>query len=151
MADQTDIERTLLIIKPDAVRRLLVGEIIARFEQKGLNIAAMKMIQIDHPLAERHYAVHKGKPFYELLLDFITSGPVAVMVLEGHKAIGAVRALMGSTNPLEAAPGTIRGDFATEITYNLVHGSDGPETAAYEIDLFFAPQEFVSHPCSTDC
>jgi nucleoside-diphosphate kinase len=106
----------------------------------------MKLIQIDRPLAERHYAVHKGKAFYEALLAFITSSPVVVVVLEGPQAIRALRGLMGATNPLDATPGTIRGDFATEITFNLVHGSDAPETAQHEISLFFAPEEFVSYP-----
>jgi nucleoside-diphosphate kinase len=146
MAAATDTERTLAIIKPDAVQRRLIGDIIARFEQKGLRIVAMKLIQIDRPLAERHYAVHKGKPFYEDLLAFITSSPVVVVVLEGTQAIRALRGLMGATNPLDATPGTIRGDFATEITFNLVHGSDAPETAQHEISLFFAPEEFVSYP-----
>ena len=146
MAALNDTERTLAIIKPDAVQRRLIGDIIARFEQKGLRIVAMKMIHIDRPLAERHYAVHKGKPFYEDLLAFITSGPVVVVVLEGTQAIRALRGLMGATNPLDATPGTIRGDFATEITFNLVHGSDAPETAQHEIDLFFVPEEFVSYP-----
>jgi nucleoside-diphosphate kinase len=146
MAAPNDTERTLAIIKPDAVQRRLIGDIIARFEQKGLRIVAMKMIQIDRSLAERHYAVHKGKPFYEDLLAFITSSPVVVVVLEGSQAIRALRGLMGATNPLDATPGTIRGDFATEITFNLVHGSDAPETAQHEISLFFAREEFVSYP-----
>jgi len=146
MAATNDTERTLAIIKPDAVQRRLIGDIIARFERKGLRIVAMKLIQIDRSLAERHYAVHKGKPFYEELLAFITSSPVVVVVLEGFQAIRALRGLMGATNPLDATPGTIRGDFATEITFNLVHGSDAPETAQHEIDLFFAPEEFVSYP-----
>lgn len=139
-------ERTLAIIKPDAVRRCLIGEIIGRLEQKGLRIAALKMIQIDRALAERHYAVHRGKPFYEPLLEFITSGPAVVLVVEGHRAIQALRNLMGATNPLDAAPGSIRGDYATEITFNLIHGSDAPETAQHEISLFFAPEELVSQP-----
>lgn len=146
MVAPNDTERTLAIIKPDAVQRRLIGDIIARFEQKGLRIVAMKMIQIDRSLAERHYAVHKGKPFYEDLLAFITSSPVVVVVLEGSQAIRALRGLMGATNPLDATPGTIRGDFATEITFNLVHGSDAPETAQHEISLFFAREEFVSYP-----
>jgi nucleoside-diphosphate kinase len=140
------IERTLVIIKPDAVQRRLIGPIIARFEQRGLRIIAMKMIQIDRPLAERHYAVHKGKPFYDSLLEFITCAPVVVVILEGHEAISVVRRMMGATNPTQAEPGTIRADYALQTTYNLVHGSDSPETAAYEMDLFFTPQETVSHP-----
>ena len=146
MAAPDNTERTLAIIKPDAVQRRLIGDIIARFERKDLRIVAMKLIQIDRPLAERHYAVHKDKPFYEDLLAFITSSPVVVAVLEGHQAIRALRGLMGATNPLDATPGTIRGDFATEITFNLVHGSDAPETAQHEIGLFFTPEEFVSYP-----
>jgi nucleoside-diphosphate kinase len=145
MPDQPNIERTLVIIKPDAVQRRLIGEIISRFEHKGLQLIAMKMMQIDRDLASRHYAVHKGKPFYEDLLKFITSAPVVVMIVEGHNAIEMVRRMMGATKPLEAAPGTIRADLAMETQYNLVHGSDGADTAAYEIDLFFEPRELVSH------
>lgn len=146
MAEQARAERTLVILKPDAVQRRLVGPIITRFEQKGLRITALKMMQIDRSLAERHYAVHKGKAFYASLLDFITCAPVVVMVLEGDGAISIVRRLMGATNPAQAEPGTIRADFALQTTYNLVHGSDSPDTAAAEIDLFFSPQEIVSHP-----
>ena len=146
MAAPDNTERTLAIIKPDAVQRRLIGNIVNRFEHKGLRIVAMKLFQIDRPLAERHYAMHKGKPFYEDLLAFITASPVVVLVLEGHQAIRALRTLMGATNPLDATPGTIRGDFATEITFNLVHGSDAPETAQHEISLFFTPEEFVSYP-----
>jgi nucleoside-diphosphate kinase len=145
MADSTQTERTLAIIKPDAVQRRLIGEIVGRFERKGLRILGLKMIQIDRPLAERHYAVHKGKPFYDSLLEFITSGPAVVLALEGPQAIQALRTMMGATNPLEAAPGSIRGDYATEITFNLVHGSDSPETARHELDLFFVPEELVSY------
>lgn len=144
MSIPADIERTLAILKPDAVQRGLAGEIISRFERKGLRIVALKMIQIDRALAERHYGEHKGKPFYESLLSFITSGPVVVLALEGYQAIRALRTLMGATNPLDAAPGSIRGDFASETTFNLVHGSDGPETAVKEIALFFAPEELAS-------
>jgi nucleoside-diphosphate kinase len=145
MAVSADIQHTLAILKPDAVRRGLVGEIFARIERKGLKIVAMKLVQIDRALAERHYAEHKGKSFYESLLAFITSGPAVVLTLEGHQAIQAWRTIMGATNPLDASPGSIRGDFATETTYNLVHGSDAPETAAKEIALFFAPEERVSY------
>jgi nucleoside-diphosphate kinase len=145
MAVAADIQHTLAILKPDAVRRGLVGEILARIERKGLKIAAMKLIQIDRALAERHYAEHKGKPFYEPLLAFITSGPAVVLILEGYEAIRAWRATMGATNPLDASPGSIRGDYATEVTYNLVHGSDAPSTAAKEIALFFAPEERVTY------
>jgi nucleoside-diphosphate kinase len=146
MADETHMQRTLVIIKPDAVQRRLIGEIIYRFERRGLHIIAMKLLHIDRPLAEKHYAVHKGKPFYEPLLAFITSAPAVVMILEGHEAIGVVRRMLGATNPAEAEPGTIRADFAMQTTYNLVHGSDSPETASYEMNLFFSPHEIVSLP-----
>lgn len=145
MPDSANIERTLAIIKPDAVQRRLIGEIVGRFERKGLRIVALKMIQIDRPLAERHYAVHKGKSFYEALLEFITSSPVVVLALEGPQAIKALRNMMGATNPLDATPGSIRGDYATEITFNLVHGSDSLENAQHELGLFFAPEEFVAY------
>ncbi|HEY68918.1 MAG: nucleoside-diphosphate kinase [Chloroflexi bacterium] len=144
------MERTLVIIKPDAVQRGLIGEIIARFERRGLRIAALKLMQIDEPLARRHYAVHEGKPFYEPLIRYITSSPVVVMVLEGNDAIEIVRRTMGATNPAEAAPGTIRADFGLEIGRNLVHGSDGPETAAFEVPLFFTEDEILSYERDTD-
>lgn len=131
------MEKTLVIIKPDAVQRGLIGEIIARFERRGLKIVGMKLIQIDDELANRHYGVHKGKPFFDGLIAYITSAPVVVMVLEGTDAIQIVRNTMGATKPAEAIPGTIRADFGMEIGRNLVHGSDGPETAAHEIELFF--------------
>jgi nucleoside-diphosphate kinase len=150
MAEQDNLERTLVIIKPDAIQRRLVGEIMTRFERRGLRIIAMKMIKIDRPLAERHYAEHKGKAFYEALLEFITAAPAVVMVLEGYRAIGAVRRMMGSTNPAEAEPGTIRADYAMQTRYNLVHGSDSPETAKRETDLFFEPSEIVSQARPTD-
>jgi len=143
------LERTLVIIKPDAVQRGLIGEIIARFERRGLRIAALKLIQIDRPLAERHYAIHEGKPFYEPLIRYITSSPVVAMVLEGNKSIEIVRRTMGATNPVEAAPGTIRADFGLEIGRNLVHGSDGPETAAFEVPLFFAEDEILTYERDT--
>jgi nucleoside-diphosphate kinase len=139
------LERTLVIIKPDAVQRGLIGEIITRFERRGLRIAALKLIHIDKPLARRHYAIHEGKPFYEPLIHYITSSPVAVMVLEGNDAIEIVRRTMGATNPAEAAPGTIRADLGLEIGRNLVHGSDGPETAAFEVGLFFTEEEILSY------
>jgi nucleoside-diphosphate kinase len=146
MSERDQMERTLVIIKPDAVQRRLAGEIIHRFERRGLRIIATKMIQIDVPLAERHYAEHKGKPFYEPLIQYITAAPSVVMVLEGHKAISVVRRMLGATNPAEAEPGTIRADYAMQTRYNLVHGSDGPETADREIRLFFAPNELISYP-----
>jgi nucleoside-diphosphate kinase len=144
------LERTLVIIKPDAVQRGLIGEIITRFERRGLRLAGMKLIHIDESLAQRHYAIHKGKPFYEPLIRYITSSPVVVMVLEGNDAITIVRRTMGATKPAEAAPGTIRADFSLEIGRNLVHGSDGPETAAFEVPLFFTEDELLSYERDTD-
>jgi nucleoside-diphosphate kinase len=144
------LERTLVIIKPDAVQRGLIGEIINRFERRGLRIAGMKLMQIDESLAQRHYAIHKGKPFYEPLIRYITSSPVVVMVLEANDAINIVRRTMGATNPAEAAPGTIRADFGLEIGRNLVHGSDGPDTAAFEVPLFFGKDELLAYGRDTD-
>lgn len=138
------MERTLIIIKPDAVQRGLVGQIIHRFERRGLRIAALKFMQITPDLARLHYAVHEGRPFYEPLVDYITSGPVAVMLLEGKDAIQVARRTMGATNPAQADPGTIRADFGLEVGRNLVHGSDSPQTAAFEIPLFFREGEIVS-------
>lgn len=145
-----DNQRTLIIIKPDAVQRALIGSIVSRFEQKGLRIAALKFMRIDRSLAERHYAVHQGKPFYEGLVDFITSGPVVVGVLEGSDAIEATRNMMGATNPVSAAPGSIRGTHALTIGQNLIHGSDSPDTAQYEIGLFFQPDEILSYERAVD-
>ena len=144
------MERTLVIIKPDAVQRGLVGQIITRFERRGLRLAALKLIHIDESLAERHYAIHKGKPFYEPLIQYITSSPVVVLVLEGNDAIEIARRTMGATNPAEATPGTIRADFGLEIGRNLVHGSDGPDTAAIEVPLFFTEDEILSYERDTD-
>ncbi|OQY24290.1 MAG: nucleoside-diphosphate kinase [Chloroflexi bacterium] len=144
------MERTLVIIKPDGVQRGLIGQIVTRFERRGLRIAGMKLIQIDKALAGRHYAIHKGKPFYEPLIHYITSSPVVVMVLEGNDAIEIARRTMGATKPAEAAPGTIRADFGLEIGRNLVHGSDGPDTAAFEVPLFFAEDELLSYERDTD-
>lgn len=137
------MERTLVLAKPDAVQRGLIGEIISRLERRGLKLVAAKYLQVSRDLAERHYAVHRGKPFFEGLVRYITSAPVMAMVWEGPRAIEAVRQTMGSTRPLEAAPGTIRHDFALEIGRNLTHASDGPETAAEEIALWFTPEELV--------
>lgn len=131
------MEQTFVIIKPDAVQRGLIGEIIIRFERRGLKYVAMKMVQVSDELARRHYAVHEGKPFYDGLIRYITSAPVVAMVLEGTDAIALVRNTVGVTRPVEAAPGTIRGDFGIEVGRNLVHASDGPETAASEIALWF--------------
>ncbi|MGH8994312.1 MAG: nucleoside-diphosphate kinase [Acidimicrobiia bacterium] len=130
-------DRTLVLCKPDAVERRVVGEIISRFERKGLRVAEMRMMTIDEDLAGRHYAEHVEKPFFKDLVTFITRGPVVAMIVEGPEAPAVVRTLMGTTNPRQAAPGTIRGDLAIELTENLVHGSDSPESAAREIALFF--------------
>ena len=131
------MDRTLILVKPDAFARGLTGEIIARFERKGLRIVALKYMQMDGALAQRHYAEHEGKPFFGELVDFITSGPLVAMVLEGPYAVQAARQVIGATNPLEAAPGSIRGDFALEVGQNMVHGSDSDESAAREVGLFF--------------
>lgn len=139
------MEKTLIILKPDCVQRRLVGTILQRFEQKGLTLAAMKLMQISRELAEQHYAVHKGKPFYPGLIEYITSGPVVLMVIAGPNAISISRKLMGKTFGYEAEPGTIRGDFGSSRTYNLVHGSDAPETAQTEIALYFKPEEILDY------
>ena len=131
------MERTLILVKPDAFARGLTGEIVARFERKGLRIAAMRHMQVDDELAKRHYAEHEGKPFFGELVSFITSGPIVAMVLEGQEAIRAARQVIGATNPLEAVPGSIRGDFAIEVGQNMVHGSDSPESGEREAALFF--------------
>jgi nucleoside-diphosphate kinase len=144
------VERTLVILKPDAVQRGLIGPITARLEQRGLKLAGMKFIQIDNDLAAQHYAVHKGKPFYEGLIKYITSSPVVVQVWEGKRVIETVRRTCGATNPIDADMGTIRADFGVEIGRNLIHASDGAETAAYEIPLYFKEAELVSWSRATD-
>jgi nucleoside-diphosphate kinase len=131
------MDRTLILVKPDAFARGLTGEIIARFERKGLRIVALKHMQMDTDLASRHYAEHEGKPFFGELVDFITSGPLVAMVLEGYEAVVAARQVIGATNPLEASPGSIRGDFSLEVGQNMVHGSDSNDSAARESALFF--------------
>jgi nucleoside-diphosphate kinase len=131
------MSRTLILVKPDAFARGLTGEIIARFERKGLTIAALNYTTLDRQLAEQHYAEHQGKPFFEELVAFITSGPLVAMVLEGHEAVKAARQVIGATNPLEANTGSIRGDFALEVGQNMVHGSDSDESAEREANLFF--------------
>jgi nucleoside-diphosphate kinase len=131
------MDRTLILVKPDAFARGLTGEIIARFERKGLRIVALQHMTMDGDLARRHYAEHEGKPFFGELVDFITSGPLVAMVLEGVQAVTAARQVIGATNPLEASPGSIRGDFAIEVGQNMVHGSDSPESAEREAKLFF--------------
>jgi nucleoside-diphosphate kinase len=138
-------ERTLVLVKPDGVQRLLVGRILGRFEERGLKVVGLKLVQIDRSLAEQHYAVHRGKPFFEGLLDFITSGPLVAVALEGPNAIGAVRLMVGATRPHESTAGTIRGDLAVETAQNLVHASDGPETAAAELALWFKPGELLDY------
>lgn len=139
------MERTLIIVKPEGVQRGLVGNVIARLEQRGLKLVGLKLMQITPELAEKHYGVHKGKPFFNGLVKHITSSPVVVGVVEGPKAISVVRTTMGTTNAAEAIPGTIRGDYALEIGFNIIHGSDGPETANFEINLFFRPEELVEY------
>lgn len=137
------MERTLVIVKPDGVQRGLIGDIISRLERRGLRLVAMKFMTVSHELAAKHYGVHLGKAFYEGLLKFITSGPVVVMAWEGPKAIAAVRQTVGATNPTAAAPGTVRADLGLDMGRNLIHASDGPETADFELGLWFRPDEFV--------
>jgi nucleoside-diphosphate kinase len=144
------MERSLIILKPDAVQRGLVGPILTRLEQRGLKFAGLKLIRIDEQLARRHYAVHEGKPFFNGLVEYITSGPVVVAVVTGKHVIGMVRSMVGATNPVQAAPGTIRGDFAVEIGRNLIHASDSPENGEQEIALYFTPQELVLLERSND-
>jgi nucleoside-diphosphate kinase len=130
-------QQTFVMIKPDGVRRRLVGEIVGRIESKGYDIREMKLMTVDESLAKKHYAEHVDKPFFDELVSFVTSGPSVAMVVEGSDAVAGLRQIMGATNPLDATPGSIRGDFATEITENIVHGSDSPESAEREINLFF--------------
>jgi nucleoside-diphosphate kinase len=136
-------ERTLVLVKPDGVQRALVGEVIGRLERRGLHLVGLRMLRIDRQLAERHYAEHQRKAFFENLVTFITSSPVVAMVWEGPGAVALVRTMMGATNPLDAAPGTIRGDYAVNIGANVVHGSDSVQRAAEEIALFFTPDQLV--------
>lgn len=138
------MERTLILVKPDGVQRGLIGEIIGRFERRGLKLIGMKFIQMSAELAETHYAIHKGRPFYPALIAYIQSGPVVAMVWEGNNAIKAARATIGATNPVDAAAGTIRGDFGMEVGRNLVHGSDSPENGIKEAGFFFSDEELVS-------
>jgi len=143
-------ERTLVLVKPDGVQRLLVGRILARYEERGLKLVGLKLMTVERDLAERHYAVHREKPFYTGLVDFITSGPLVAAVLEGPNAISIVRAMNGATRPHEAAPGSIRGDLAVETAQNLVHASDSAETAASELAMWFAPGELVAYDREVD-
>jgi nucleoside-diphosphate kinase len=139
------MEKTLILLKPDCVHRRLVGPILARFEQKGLRLAALKLVQPDRALAEKHYEVHRERSFYESLLRFLTSGPTVALVLEGREAVAVARTLIGATDGVKAAPGTIRGDYALSVQNNLIHGSDSPENAKAEIALWFRPEELVGY------
>jgi nucleoside-diphosphate kinase len=143
-------ERTLVLIKPDGVQRLLTGRILGRYEDRGLKFVGLKMLHVDRDLAERHYEIHRKKPFFGSLVEFITSAPLVAVVLEGPNAIAVVRAMNGATRPNEALPGTIRGDFALETAQNLVHASDSPENAADEIALWFDPGELLDHEREID-
>jgi Nucleoside diphosphate kinase len=139
------MERTFAMVKPDGVQRGLAGEIVSRFEKKGIKIAALKLMQITPELAAKHYAEHRERPFFADLVSFITSGPVVAMVLEGENVIAMVRTMMGATNPKDSAPGTIRGDFGMTIDKNVIHGSDSPDSAAREISIFFAENEIIGY------
>ncbi len=139
------IEQTFVMIKPDAVQRGLIGAILQRFEQKGIKIVAMKLVALDRSLAEKHYGVHKGKPFFEPTVEYITSSPVVAVVLEGQNVINMVRGMMGATDPQKAAMGTIRGDYGQFIGRNIVHGSDGKDTAEFEINLWFTKEELANY------
>lgn len=139
------MERSLVLLKPDTVQRGLIGELIGRLEDKGLKIAGMKLMEVDEDLAKEHYKEHLEKDFFSDLFDFITSGPIVAMVVEGDQAISVIRKMMGATNPFEADPGTIRGDYGLDLTKNLVHGSDSPESADREIDLFFSEEEILDY------
>ena len=138
------MEKTLILVKPDGVQRGVVGEIIGRFERRGLKLIGMKFIQMSRDLAERHYAIHQGKSFYDSLVDYITSGPIVAMVWEGNNAVAAARSTIGATKPHEAAPGSIRGDLGMEVGRNLVHGSDSPANGEKEAALFFEPDELLT-------
>jgi nucleoside-diphosphate kinase len=144
------MERSLIILKPDAVQRGLMGPIISRLEQRGLRFAGLKLMRVDEALARRHYAVHEGKPFFASLVEYITSGPVVAAAITGNNVIATIRNTVGATNPSQAAPGTIRGDYAVEIGRNLIHASDSPENGEKELALFFAPNELVELERSTD-
>jgi nucleoside-diphosphate kinase len=145
-----DVQRTLLLVKPDGVQRLLVGRVLTRFEERGLKLVGLKLVLTDRTLAEQHYAVHRDKPFFAGLVEFITSGPLVAAALEGPNAIAIVRAMNGATRPHEAAPGSIRGDFAVETAQNLVHASDSPENAEAELALWFRPEELLGYEREID-
>ncbi len=144
------MERSLVLIKPDAIQRGLGGEIISRLERRGLRIVALKMLRMDKALAQRHYAIHKDKPFFISLVDFITSSPIIAVVLQGKNAVALVRQMMGETDPAKSNPGTIRGDFGIDVTHNLIHGSDSQESASREISLFFAEEELLDYTRDVD-
>ena len=139
------MQQTLVLIKPDGMQRRLAGKILARFEEKGLRLVAVKLVRPDKDLASKHYAVHQGKPFYDSLLAFLTSGPTLAVVLEGREAVPVVRGMMGATDGAKSPPGTIRGDYALSVQNNLIHGSDSPENATIEIKLWFKPEELASY------
>jgi nucleoside-diphosphate kinase len=147
---ELSIEKTLALIKPDGVQRGLAGTVLSRFEQKGLKLVALKMLHVSGDLAAKHYSAHTERPFYKDLVSFITSSPLIALVLEGPKAVESVRAIMGVTNPLEAQPGTIRGDLGLDIEHNIIHGSDSPESADYEIGLFFRAEEVLEYSRDMD-
>lgn len=144
------MERTLILIKPDGVQRGLIGEIIARIEKRGLKLAGLKLMQATEELAKQHYAEHQARPFFGSLVEFITSGPLVALAVEGPNAIAQMRKMMGSTNPQDAAPGTVRGDYALTVAYNIIHGSDGPESAARELKIFFKDDELVTYKRNVD-
>jgi nucleoside-diphosphate kinase len=145
-----ELQRTLLLVKPDGVQRQLVGRVLSRFEDRGLKLVGLKLVWADQALAEQHYAVHRERPFFRGLVEFITSGPLVAAALEGPNAIAIVRAMNGATRPHEAEPGSIRGDFAVETAQNLVHASDSAETAATELALWFRPEELFSYEREID-
>jgi len=144
------MERSLVLIKPDAVQRGLAGTILSRIERRGFRIVALKMIHMDKALAQRHYAIHKEKPFFNDLVQFITSSPIIASVFEGERAIAIIRQTMGATDPAKASPGTVRGDFGLDVQQNLVHGSDSAENASKEIELFFKPEEILNYSRDID-
>jgi nucleoside-diphosphate kinase len=144
------MERSLVLIKPDAIQRCLAGDIISRLEKKGLKIVAMKMVQMDHALAQRHYAIHSDKPFFGELVDFITSCPIIAIVFQGRNAVLLIRQAMGETNSAKANPGTIRGDLGIDLSHNLIHGSDSTDNASREISLFFSSEEIYDYNRNVD-
>ena len=150
MSSQFGLERSLVLIKPDAIQRGLTGEIISRIERRGLKILATKMLQMDKALAQRHYAIHKGKGFFDDLVSFITSSPIVAIVFQGKNSVEIIRQTMGETDPARAKPGTIRGDFGVDISHNVIHGSDSVESALKEIELFFSPEEIFDYKRDID-